>query len=125
MEIRVLIAEPDDALREVFERYLSSRGFLVETARTIAEFVEKAVAVEPDVIMSELEFSDGSDDQVFRLLPQSAAGAAPIVVVTRRDQETEVNSGLPVAEYLQKPVPMARLVKTLRKWAKHPAASVA
>ena len=56
MEVRILIAEPDDTLREVFVRYLSRRGFLVETARTLGECVEKAVAFEPDVIMSELEF---------------------------------------------------------------------
>ena len=125
MRIRVLVAEPDDVLREIFERYLASRGFCVETARTLGECVEKAVAFKPDVIMSELDFSDGSDDQVFRLLLQNAAGAAPIVVLTRRDRVTETISGWPVAEYLEKPVPMARLAEALYSCAKHPAASVA
>jgi DNA-binding response OmpR family regulator len=125
MEVRILIAEPDDTLRDVFERYLSRRGFLVETAGTLGECIEKAVAFGPDVIMSELDFSDGSDDQAFRSMLQCSATAVPIVVVTRQSRESGTQFGWPVAEYFEKPVPMARLAEALRNCAKHPDVSVA
>lgn len=125
MEVRILIAEPDDTLRDVFERYLSRRGFIVETAGTLGECLEKAAAFEPHVIMSELDFSDGPNDQVFRLLFQNPAVTAPIVVVTRRNREKGTHIGWPVAEYLEKPVPMSRLAEALCNCAKHPAISVA
>ena len=125
MEVRILIAEPDDVLRDVFERYLSRRGFLVETARTLGECVEKAVAFEPDVIMSELSFSDSSDDQAYRSMLQCSATTVPIVVVTRHSCEKGTPFGWPVAEYFVKPVPMARLAEALRNCAKHPDVSVA
>ena len=122
MEVRILIAEPDGALRDVFERYLARRGFLVETAGTLGECIEKAVAFEPDVIMSELDFSD---DQAFRSMLQCSTTAVPIVVVTRQSRESGTQFGWPVAEYFEKPVPMARLAEALRKCAKHPDVSVA
>ena len=125
MQSRVLIAEPDDALREVFVRYFSRRGFLVETARTLGECIEKAVDFEPDVIMSELDFSDGSDGQFLCLMLQNANVRVPVVVVTRRSRETGTHLGWPVAEYFEKPVPMSRLAEALRNCAKHPAVSVA
>lgn len=125
MEVRILIAEPDDTLREVFERYLSRRGFLVETAGTLGECIEKAVAFGPDVIMSELDFSDSSGDKAFRLMLQDATLKVPIVVVTRQNRETGTHLGWPVAEYFEKPVPMSRLAEALRNCAKHPAVSVA
>ena len=55
----------------------------------------------------------------------SALEGVPIVVVTRQSRESGTQFGWPVAEYFEKPVPMARLAEALRNCAKHPDVSVA
>ena len=125
MAIRVLIAEPDDALRDVYERYLSSQGFMVETARTLRECLEKIAALAPDVILSELDFSDGSADEISRSTYGYAAVTVPVVVLTRRRREASLNADWPVQEYLEKPAPMYRVVEALSNGTTNPAVAIA
>ena len=109
MAFRVLIAEPDDCLRESYERYLSKLGFVVESASTLGECMKKSTDVAPDVILAELDFSDGSADDMLRTL----AKRVPVVILTRRVDDTGIVGAWPVHAYFQKPVLMSRLTETL------------
>ncbi len=68
MSIRVLIAEPDEALLQAFHDYLSEEGFELNTATTGNECAEKLADFAPDVLVLEHDLPDGWSDRLLELM---------------------------------------------------------
>ena len=115
---RVLLVEDEPSLREVTRRTLVERGYVVQTAGTVAEATEAFRRGDPpfDLILCDVVLPDGrGPDLVFELLREQPGVAAILVTGytdDRTDWERVDKAGLAL---LQKPVPMAVLLEQMRR----------
>jgi two-component system cell cycle response regulator DivK len=81
--MRVLLVEDHDDSRELFVTFLSSHGFMVETAVTGLQAIDKATASPPDVIVLDLELP-GMDGWAAarRLREDTSTKHVPIIAVS-------------------------------------------
>lgn len=94
----VLIVEDDPQLAAVLTGQLHSHGLDVSHARTVAEAVERAKAVPPQVIVLDVEFPDGvSGDVMAELRRDGDLASVPLVVYNavevRTQQRDDVSLG--------------------------------
>jgi CheY-like chemotaxis protein len=108
--LRVLIVEDEDAARIATRRYLQNCGHDVEAAGTAAEALEKAEALQPEVLVCDWKLAgkrDGID--VARLL-QKRYGVAVIFVTAYALNDLRRNiSDLGSVDCLRKPISLHTL----------------
>jgi len=118
---RILIVDDDTDLVEGQKAFLGKKGYIVETALTMGEGLEKAKATLPDMIIADLMMEHYDSGFVFckkvRDLP--GLGKIPIIMQTAAPRKigfTFEVSAIPgrewmkVNEVLTKPVPLEYLL---------------
>jgi PAS domain S-box-containing protein len=119
--VRVLLVEDNETQRDLFAEALSARGFRVEVARDGAEALEKAVALEPDLVVMDVQMP-GMDglEATRRLRETPALRETPVLALTALvmpgDRERCREAG--VDEYLAKPVSLEALVESAVRLAR-------
>ena len=117
----VLIVEDDPASLELVSAYLEDTPARVERARDGAEAIRLANALEPTVILLDIQLPDLDGWQVIRALRDEPATAdIPIVVTTVVDDRPRGLS-MGVEEYLIKPVRREDLLDALARVGVLPA----
>ena len=124
---RILIVDDDTDLIEGQKAFLEKSGYLIETALTIQEGLEKARTTAPDIIIADLMMEHYDSGFVFckkvRELPGLAA--VPIIMQTAAPRkvgftfETEAAPGrewMKVDEVLTKPVPLEHLLGKIEQY---------
>src|SRR5262249_29864893 len=106
MRQRLLIAESDAELCNIYQKFLAKCGFDVETASDGLNCLEKLRQVMPEVLVLDRELSWGGGDGVLAWLREqnSATSAAVILTATAghaRDGLEDLEP--PVAKLLAKP----------------------
>jgi CheY-like chemotaxis protein/nitrogen-specific signal transduction histidine kinase len=119
-EIRghVLVVDDKPVARELLCNYLVTEGYLVATAQTATEALEKARFLQPDVITLDILMPEGNGfAALFELRNSSETRNIPVIVVSVVDQK---NLGLAMgaAEYLVKPVEKNQLLTTISELLK-------
>jgi CheY-like chemotaxis protein len=109
----ILVADDDDAVREVWTVMLTGAGYRVVPARTGREALDLARTVVPDLIMLDLRMPemDGTAFlEVFERAP--VLKRIPVLIVTGfpDDDVTHTAFGLNIVARLRKPVPQADLL---------------
>lgn len=108
----VLVAESDADLRDVYQRYLSQRGYAVETASTGLECVEKLRRAGAAVVVLERELLWGGGDGVLaRLREEGALWGPRVVLIVTGGPACE--DAAPVFRVLSKPFPLAALLEAV------------
>ena len=115
---RILLVEDELSLRQVTQRALAGQGYAVEACSTAAEAAETFHRADPpfDLVLSDVALPDGrGTDLVLGFLRKQPD--LPAILVTgyadeRGDWERVHQAGLFI---LQKPVPMASLLKAVQK----------
>jgi two-component system alkaline phosphatase synthesis response regulator PhoP len=103
---KILVAEDERDIRELIGFTLRYAGFEVELAINGAEAVEKAAAVQPDLIMLDVRMPRMTGYEACRLLKDDPTTAEiPIVFLSAKGQEVEIEQGLAsgALEYIVKP----------------------
>jgi two-component system cell cycle response regulator DivK len=118
----VLIVEDDDLNLKFFDALLRSEGYETRTATTGAAALSAARESRPDLILMDIELSEGSGLDVAGALKRDAElGAVPVVAVTahamKGDEERIRDSGC--AGYIAKPVSMKGFLDAVRKFAQN------
>lgn len=110
----VLIVEDEESISEPFARALARVGFRTQVARTGAEAIELASALEPDVVLLDLALPDQDGRDVCRRLRQDSA--VPIIMVTASGALTDRVAGLELGadDYVVKPFSVAEVVARIR-----------
>lgn len=115
----VLIVEDEVPLRESVGRHLTSSGFAVVEAGSVAEGLASAWEHQPDVILLDVLLPDGSGYELCaKLRPITAA---PIIYLTALGQDRNIVAGLATGadDYIAKPfgleVLAARIQAQLRR----------
>jgi CheY-like chemotaxis protein len=105
---RVLVVEDDTSQLEIRRQILEHAGHQVVTAQDVTEALERWAGC--PVVLMDLRIPEPEDG--LRLI-QAIAGRARIIVLSGG----QVDSTLPVDEFLTKPCPSRRLVESIQKWA--------
>ena len=114
---RILVVEDETDLREVLSYNLSREGFKVSSAGDGGEGVRTALEEKPDLILLDLMLPDVDGLEVCRRVRQDPnIGATPIIMVTAKDEETDVILGLGVGadDYIAKPFSVKELIARVK-----------
>jgi two-component system, NtrC family, response regulator AtoC len=117
MNPSVLVVDDEQMFRLLAETALSSEGFEVRTAPTLAKAKAEVERSAPDIIVLDRRLPDGDGIHYLRDL-RTEGGSAPIVIVVTAygDVENAVEAlRAGAADYLTKPVQATDLVIKLRK----------
>jgi DNA-binding response OmpR family regulator len=107
---RVLVVEDEPVINQAVTDRLSAEGFEVRQAYDGPAAVEVAAAWQPDVLVLDVMLPGFDGHEVCRRI--QAERPVPVLMLTARDDETDILVGLGVGadDYLTKPFSMRELV---------------
>ena len=110
----VLVVEDEESIVVPLQDALAREGFDVSVARTAAEALEQAAAVDPDAILLDVMLPDGSGFDVCRELRRTSE--VPIIMVTARADEADRIVGLELGadDYVTKPFSAREVAARIR-----------
>jgi DNA-binding response OmpR family regulator len=110
----ILVVEDEPALRDTLSYNLKKDGFTVEAVGDGRAALDSARKLKPDLIVLDLMLPEIDGFEVCRILRKEMT--TPILMLTARDDETDVLVGLGVGadDYLTKPFSMRELVARIR-----------
>jgi DNA-binding response OmpR family regulator len=111
---RILIVEDEISLQETLAYNLHRQGYEVETVGDGKTALEAARRIHPDLILLDIMLPGMDGFEVCRILRQEMA--APILMLTARDDEIDRVVGLEVGadDYLTKPFSMRELIARVK-----------
>jgi len=111
---RILVVDDDPALRELLIDYLSTSGFVVDSASDGVQMHERMARAAPDAIVLDLMLPGEDGLSLARELRKS--GDMPILMLSARGEEIDRVVGLEVGadDYLPKPFSPRELLARLR-----------
>jgi two-component system, OmpR family, response regulator RegX3 len=110
----ILMVEDERSITEPLAEALAREGFDTEVAETVAEALELAGRVGPDLVLLDVMLPDGSGYDVCREL--RAGSRVPIIMLTARGEETDRIVGLELGadDYVVKPFSAREVVARIR-----------
>ena len=114
MKQRLLIADRDAELCEVLRRFLTERGYEVETSTDGLDCLAKLRQVTPAVLVLDLELLWGGGDGVLAWLREEPQFLPSRVVLTSAEASAHILDSLaspPVVKTLTKPFPLSALLE--------------
>jgi DNA-binding response OmpR family regulator len=124
-EQRVLVVEDERTIAEAVAARLRAEGFTVQTAGDGPSAVEAARRTPPDVIVLDVMLPGFDGLEVCRRI--QAERPVPVLMLTARDDETDLLVGLAVGadDYLTKPFSMRELAARVKALVRRAAKSAA
>jgi DNA-binding response OmpR family regulator len=110
MNIRVLLADPDESLLDTYRDCLMRQGFDVATASDGPECMTKLDQWMPDVLVLEPDMPNGWGEKILNRLAGRLESNTPVIILTRGEQRA---SRYPVREYRVKPWSMTALASAI------------
>ncbi|MBN2552507.1 MAG: sigma-54-dependent Fis family transcriptional regulator [Spirochaetales bacterium] len=111
---RLLVVDDKANIRKVLRIILEKEGHTVETASSGREGLSKALAQDPEVIISDIRMEDMDGNELFHLL-RSRGSNTPFIFITAfatvRGAVSAIKQG--AVEYLAKPIDYGLLKKTI------------
>ena len=118
----IWLTEDDPDIRELVRYHLEREGYTVACEATLAGTRARMARRQPDLLLLDLMLPDGNGlDYCRELRKQAATERLPIIMLTARDEDTDVVVGLEVGadDYLTKPfsprILLARIRAVLRR----------
>ena len=110
MNSTILVAESDVFIRKLIKDILVAKGYLVETAGSLAIASSFMARQEPDLIFASLELDDGSGSDLL-CEAESHGFEVPLILIIDAAMENPANTAIRLGAmtYLSKPVDRARL----------------
>jgi DNA-binding NtrC family response regulator len=104
-ERRVLIVEDEEVIRTTLAEFLSSEGYLVSQAGTVAEAIELAKATDFHVAVCDVQLPDGDGIALLKRLQQIHASTFVLIITAYASVETAIEAFKAGAfDFLIKPV---------------------
>ncbi|MEA5465257.1 response regulator transcription factor [Leptothoe sp. PORK10 BA2] len=113
----VLIVEDTPSERELISHYLQEEGYSVIHAMTAQEGLEKAIASQPDVIVTDVVMPGMSGFELCRSLKRSPeTEKVPVVICSSKDQAIDRLWGMRQGAdaYITKPFDREELLKVIK-----------
>jgi DNA-binding response OmpR family regulator len=114
---RILIVEDSPLVTEAFSILFTEAGYEVDTAATVAEAIERGTSDTIDVMILDISLPDGSGLEVLKALRDNGSlPRATLAMTGHNDSESQrkcIEAGC--AEVLLKPVPIAELLRQIKR----------
>jgi twitching motility two-component system response regulator PilH len=114
----ILIVDDSPTEVHVFKKIVEKQGFQTEIARDGQEAIDVAKRIHPDLILMDVVMPVLNGFQATRKLRKDPETAdIPVIMVTTKDQQTDINWGKRQGanEYLVKPVAPADLLSKINE----------
>ncbi|MCB9479926.1 MAG: response regulator [Deltaproteobacteria bacterium] len=113
---KILMVEDDAAIRDVFTRGLTMKGYEVLTTSDASEGRDLFTCEKPDLVVSDVSL-EGADGLTFLEEIRELDPLCPLIVMTGYSSEERAirAARLSVADYLLKPISIARLYEVLER----------
>jgi two-component system, OmpR family, response regulator RegX3 len=110
----ILMVEDELSITEPLTEALAREGFDTEVASTVAEALELAARMQPDLVLLDVMLPDGSGYDVCRELRRDSE--VPIIMLTARGEETDRIVGLELGadDYIVKPFSAREVAARIR-----------
>ena len=110
----VLLVEDETSITEPLAEALRREGFDTQVAGTVAESLELAGKIDPDLVLLDVMLPDGSGFDVCRELRRHSQ--VPIIMLTARGEEADRIVGLELGadDYVVKPFSAREVVARIR-----------
>ncbi len=115
---KILVAEDERDIRELISFTLRFAGFEIETAMNGVQAVEKAAQIKPDLILLDVRMPKMTGYEACRVLRKMPEmRKIPIVFLSAKGQESEINEGLDTGatEYILKPFAPDELIQQVKR----------
>ncbi len=111
---RILIIEDERSISDIIKFNLNKEGFEVETAYDGKEGLEKALSVEPDVILLDIMLPIMDGFAVCKKVRETSS--VPILMLTAKEEEVDKVLGLELGadDYITKPFGMRELIARIK-----------
>src|ERR671932_682486 len=121
----ILLVEDEPAIAEPLVNSLEREGFALEVAGTVADGIDAAGRVRPDLILLDLMLPDGSGFDVCREVRRGSQ--VPIIMLTARGEEADRVIGLELGadDYVVKPFSAREVTARVRAVLRRTAAASA
>jgi twitching motility two-component system response regulator PilH len=113
----ILVVDDSPTEIHIFRKILEKQGYDIIVAKDGQEGVEKATQVHPSLIIMDVVMPVLNGFQATRQLKNNDSTAdIPVIMVTTKDQQTDINWGMRQGanEYLVKPVAPAELLNKIK-----------
>jgi len=113
----ILVVDDSPTEVHIFKKILERQGYRIIVAKDGREGVEVAVQSLPNLIIMDVVMPVLNGFQATRQLKNNdATSSIPVIMVTTKDQQTDINWGMRQGanEYLVKPVAPAELLNKIR-----------
>src|SRR5947209_5053957 len=119
----ILVIDDEPQIHRFLRPTLMAAGFLVESAMTGAQALQKFRAALPELIILDLGLADMEGRAVLATI--RATSTVPIIILSARDSETEkvglLNAG--ADDYLSKPFGVGELIARINTALRHAMAA--
>jgi len=116
----VLVTDADPEFTHLIRRFLTEKGYAVETASGGLECLDRLRRNSPDVLVLNRELLWGGGDGVLALLREGGDVSPPAVVLTTGDvADPHELLGAPVVGCLRKPFALHELLKSISASHEH------
>jgi DNA-binding response OmpR family regulator len=114
---KILVAEDEKDIRELIVFSLTFAGFDVVSAVDGQDAVEKALEVEPDLIMMDVRMPRMTGyEACAKMKTMDKTKDIPVVILSAKGQESEIQTGLDAGayEYILKPFAPDELIQKVK-----------
>jgi two-component system KDP operon response regulator KdpE len=110
----LLLIDDDQSLTELLSSFLANQGYTIRVARDGVEGLRKLFAQAPDLVILDVTMPQRDGWQTLQRIRE--VSDLPVVMLTARDEESEVLRGfsLGVDDYVTKPFSFAQLAARIR-----------
>jgi DNA-binding response OmpR family regulator len=122
-EARILVVDDDQVIQQLLKVNLELEGYAVEVASDGEEALALFDGFQPDLVLLDIMMPKLDGWEVARRLNASEGGPPPIVLLSARAQEADVQKGndLGVAAYVTKPFDPIELLELVAGLLTQPA----
>lgn len=117
--IKILMVEDDTNITSTLTYYLQNEGFLMETAKSKYEAIEKINQKEYNLILLDITLPDGNGYEVYKKLKEKYS--TPVIFLTALDDEKDIVKGFDLGadDYITKPFHTRELLSRIKNVLRH------
>lgn len=113
--MKILVVEDEKQLQETIVQFLENEKFIVETASTFSEGIDKLISFDYDCILLDIMLPDGDGITLLKELKKMNKKSA-VIILSAKDSVDDKVEGLLVGadDYLAKPFHFAELLARIK-----------
>ena len=117
--VNILLVEDDKNIANTISYYLQQEGFLIGTARTVKEGIEKIKENPYDVMLLDINLPDDTGYELYEKMKKIQE--IPTIFLTALDEEKDIVKGfdLGAEDYITKPFHAGELLSRIKNVLKH------